>query len=262
MLDLEKNRELKKQNKIISLIPARAGSKGFPKKNIRLLAGYPLIAWSIIASKLSTKIERTIVSTDSQEFADIALFYGAEVPFLRPKEISKDDSLDIEYVKHALKWFQLHKGNQPEYLVILAPPTPLRDSKIIDEAIKKITQKPDATSLRSSYRSKESPCKHFQIKDGFYTGLCPEDTRPEYYNLPRQAFPPTYVPNGYVDIIKSHTISISGSLHGPRILPFITPEVGDIDQLQDFDFIEFLVIKRRSPIYEYLKENFPGGING
>ena len=80
----------------IGLIPARSGSKGVPKKNINLLAGYPLIAYSIIASILSSNIERTIVSTDSPEFAEIALFYGAEVPFLRPKEISGDKSLDIE----------------------------------------------------------------------------------------------------------------------------------------------------------------------
>lgn len=241
---------------IISIIPARSGSKGIPQKNIKLLADYPLIAYSIIASKLSSKIERTIVSTDSQEFAEIALSYGAEAPFLRPKEISRDNSLDIEYIKHALGWFQTHEGNQPEYLVILAPPTPLRDPILIDRAIEKIIQNKDATSLRSAYETRESPYKLFEIKDEFFVGMFPDDPRPEYYNLPRQAFPPVYHPNGYVDIIKSQTVMNLGGLHGPRILSFITPDVGELDRPEDFDFIEFVLSKQKHPVSEYLKKNF------
>lgn len=242
---------------IIGLIPARSGSKGIPKKNIKPLAGYPLIAYSIIAAKLASKIERTIVSTDSPEFAEIALAYGAEVPFLRPKEISKDNSLDIEYVKHALGWFQTHEGVQPEYLVILPPPAPLRDPVLIDKAIEKIMRNKEATSLRSAYETRESPYKLFGIKDDFYAGLFPDDPRPEYYNLPRQAFPPVYHPNGYVDIIKSQTVTNLGSLHGPRILSFITPDVGELDRPEDFDFIEFVLSQQKNPVYEYLKNNFP-----
>jgi CMP-N,N'-diacetyllegionaminic acid synthase len=241
---------------IVSIIPARSGSKGVSKKNIRLLAGYPLIAYSIIASKLTSKIERTLVSTNSQEFAEIALSYGAEVPFLRPEEISRDNSLDIEYVKHALEWFQNHEGNQPEYLVILPPPTPLRDPVLIDGAIEKIIHNPDATSLRSACETRESPYKLFEIRDDFYAGMFPNDPRPEYYNLPRQAFPPVYHPNGYVDIIKSQTVRNLGSLHGPRILSFITPDVGELDRPEDFDFIEFVLSKQKNPVHEYLKKNF------
>ncbi len=242
---------------IIGLIPARAGSKGIPKKNIKLLAGYPLIAYSIIASKLSSRIERTMVSTDSEEFAEIARSYGAEVPFLRPKEISTDKSLDIEYVKHALDWFQTNEGKQPEYIVMLPPPAPLRDPALIDKAIEKILHNKEATSLRSAYETRESPYKLFGIKDDFYAGLFPDDPRPEYYNLPRQTFPPVYHPNGYVDIIKSQTLANLGTLHGPKILSFITPDVGELDRPEDFEFIEFVLSKRTNPIYEYLKNNFP-----
>jgi len=242
---------------ILGLTPARSGSKGIPGKNIRLLAGYPLIAYSIIASRLSSKIERTIVSTDSKEFAEIALSYGAEVPFLRPEEISRDSSLDIEYVKHALAWFQTHEGHQPEYLVILPPPTPLRDPALVDQAVEKIIQNKEATSLRSACETRESPYKLFEIKDDFYAGMFPDDPRPEYYNLPRQAFPPVYHPNGYVDIVKSQTVMDTGSLHGPRILSFITPDVGELDRPEDFDFVEFVLSKQENPVYEYLKNNFP-----
>ena len=242
---------------ILGLIPARSGSKGVPQKNIKLIAAYPLIAYSIIASKLSSKIDRTIVSTDSQDFAEIALSYGAEVPFLRPKEISRDDSLDIEYVRHALEWFKTHEGNLPEYLVILSPPTPLRDPALIDKAIEKIIQNNNATSLRSATETRESPYKLFEIKDDFYVGMFPDDPRPEYYNLPRQAFPQVYHPNGYVDIIKNQTVMKSGSLHGPRILSFITPDVGELDRAEDFEFIEFVLTKQKNLVHKYLRNNFP-----
>ncbi len=247
--------------KIVSIIPARGGSKGVPKKNIKLLAGYPLIAYSIAASKLSSKIQRTIVSTDSQEFAEIALSYGAEVPFFRPKEISKDNSLDIEYITHALEWFQTHERYQAEYIVVLPPPTPLRDPVQIDTAIEKIIQNKNATSLRSAHETRESPYKLFEIKDNFFVGMFPDDPRPEYYNLPRQTFPPVYHPNGYVDIIKSETVKNFGSLHGPRILSFITPDVGELERPEDFEYIEFILGKKKNKIYEFLKNNFkPQGV--
>ena len=242
---------------ILGLIPARAGSKGIHKKNIKLLAGYPLIAYSIIASKLSSKINRTIVSTDSLEFAEIARYYGAEVPFLRPTEFAQDDSDAIDYVKHALEWCTTNENSHPEYLVLLCPPTPLRDPALVDEAIVKLLNCDKATSLRSAKETKESPYKLFTMKNGFYEGMFPDDPRPEYYNLPRQVFPPVYDPNGYVDIIKSRTIYETGSLSGSWILSFITPEGGDIDRIEDFEFVEFLLNRSKNPIYEYLKANYP-----
>jgi len=242
---------------ILGLIPARSGSRGVPGKNIKFLAGYPLMAYSIIASKLSARIERTIVSTDSQEFADVAKSYGAEVPFLRPPEISQSHSLDIEYVNHVLEWFKKQGGDQPEYITILPPVAPLRDPLLIDRAIDKLTQNKEATSLRSAFETRESPYKLFEIKDDYYAGLFPGDPRPEYYNLPRQAFPPVYHPNGYVDIIICQTVTNSGNLHGPRILSFITPDIGDLDRPEDFEFIEFALGRQKNPIYEYLRDNFP-----
>lgn len=246
----------KRKCKIIGVIPARGDSKGVPKKNIKLLGGYPLIAYSIIVSRFSSKIERTIVSTDSQEIADIALFYGAEVPFLRPKEFATDTSLDIEFVRHLLGWHENDEGYYPEYLVHLRPTTPLRDPDLIDQAIEKILHYKEATSLRSVHETKESPYKLFGIKDDFLQGLFPQDLRPEYYNLPRQAFPPVYHPNGYVDIIKSEVVINSGSLHGPKILSFITPIVGELDRLEDFEYIEFILGKEKNKIYKFLKNNF------
>ena len=242
--------------KIISLIPARSGSEGINNKNIFPLLEYPLIAYSIIASKMSKKINRTIVSTDSEIYYNIALRYGAEVPFLRPKQISKSDSLDIEYIQHCIEWLQEKEGFQPDYIVILAPTVPLRDPQLVDEAIQKIQKNNDATSLRSGHEIRESPYKLFGLKNEYFVGLFPDDPRKEYYNLPRQVFPPIYQPNSYVDIVKPDAIKNTNTLHGPNILSYLTPNVGEVDNLVDIDYIKYKLSKEFNPVYNYLKENY------
>ena len=118
----------------ICVIPARSGSKGIRDKNILNLRGHPLLAWSIEVAKKSNLIERTIVSTDSEEYKEIALSYGAEVPFLRPKELSQDNSTDLEFMKHLLMYLEENE-NLPKIIVHLRPTTPVRDYKIVDKAI-------------------------------------------------------------------------------------------------------------------------------
>ena len=241
---------------VIGLIPARGESKGVAKKNIRHLAGFPLIAYPIAASIMSNNVQRTIVSTDSEEIADLARRFGAEVPFMRPAEFAGDASPDMEFVRHALDWFKDNEGSYPELLVHLRPTTPLRDPSTIDRAVKHIRDSEGATSLRSVHEMPESPYKLFNINDGFLEGMYPDDPRPEYYNLPRQAFPPVYNPNGYVDILKSSTVLESGSLHGKRMLSFITPDAGEVDREEDLLFVEFRLKAYGCEIYEYLKKNY------
>ncbi|MCX6722174.1 MAG: acylneuraminate cytidylyltransferase family protein [Candidatus Staskawiczbacteria bacterium] len=241
---------------IIAIIPARGGSKGIPKKNIIDLGGYPLIAYSIAAAKMSKIISRVIVSTDSKEIAEIAKKYGAEVPFLRPQKLAGDNSPDVEFVQHALKWFKENENFQPEYLVHLRPTTPLRDPELIDQAIKKIIDSKKATSLRSAHELNESPHKFFEIKDGFFVGLFPEDQRSDYHNLPRQAFPKAYHPNGYVDVLKSESILKTGVLHGEKILPFVTPFIVELDAIEDLEYIKFDLSRGKYKIYDFLKNNY------
>lgn len=244
--------------KIYSIIPARGGSKGVPKKNIRLLEGYPLLAFSVIASKLSSKIERTIVSTDSQEIADIALFYGAEVPFLRPAEIAKDNSTDLELFQHAINWFRENEGIVPDFLVYLRPTTPLRTASEIGRAISFMQAAPDATSLRSAHELSEPPQKMLRINEkGFFEGFFPDDPRPEYYNLSRQLFPKAYHPNGYIDIIKTSIVQEANFLYGHYTLAFVTPFTVEVDNLEDFEYLEYQLSKNSNPIYEYLAKQFP-----
>jgi CMP-N,N'-diacetyllegionaminic acid synthase len=242
---------------ITAIIPARGGSKGIPHKNIIKIAGYPLIAYSIAAAKLSTMINRIIVSTDSEEIANIGKKYGAEVPFLRPSKFATDKSPDIEFIQHALSWFADNEHTVPDLLVHLRPTTPLRDPDVIDEAINQFIQKPQATCLRSAHEIRESPYKMFGVKRGYFVGLFPTDPRPEYYNLPRQSFPPVYQPDGYVDILKSKYIIKSGKLHGDKILAFVCEDTGELDRKEDVERVEYFLTKKHYKIYKYLKNNFP-----
>ncbi|PYR99017.1 MAG: cytidylyltransferase, partial [Acidobacteria bacterium] len=139
------------QSKVFALIPARGGSKGVPKKNIKLLGGYPLIAYSIAAAKLCPLVDRIVVSTDSEDIANISKKYGADVPFLRPAELATDSSPDRDFILHALAYFERQERNTPEYIVHLRPTTPLRDPALMAEAIECIRNNSEATSLRSAH---------------------------------------------------------------------------------------------------------------
>jgi N-acylneuraminate cytidylyltransferase len=221
------------KDEVIALIPARGGSKSVPRKNLRMFQGYPLIAYSIAAAKLSCQISRVIVSTDSEEIADVAKKYGAEVPFLRPAEYARDDSPDIEFVLHAIEWLSEHEGHVPEYIVHMRPTTPVRDRKTIDAAILKIKADTNATSLRSGSICAHPPYKWFkQGADGYLEPLFDGMTNDEV-NIPRQQFPNVYIPNGYVDILKTEFIVKNNLLHGDRMIGFSTQEIPDIDTEDD-----------------------------
>ena len=120
---------------MIAVIPARSGSKGVLDKNIKILDGKPLLAYSILSAKTIPLIKRVIVSTDSLKYAKIAKMYGAEVPFLRPKEISQDNSSDFDVFNHLIGWFRQNKENIPNIFVHLRPTTPLRERKVLIDAI-------------------------------------------------------------------------------------------------------------------------------
>jgi CMP-N-acetylneuraminic acid synthetase len=223
---------------ILCIIPARCGSKGIPKKNIKLLNGVPLIGYSIKSAKESEYINKIIISTDCEDIKSTAELFNVEVPFLRPKELANDTSLDIDYIKHTLQWLKKHKDYIPDMIVLLRPTTPLRDAKVIDEAIEKFTMNSYATSLRSSHKSPESPFKWFYKKDNYYTTLSDEYTLKDT-NRPRQSFDDVYIPNGYVDIIKLDTVIDLDDMYGDKILSFTTKLSYEIDTLEEFNYIEY-----------------------
>ena len=226
-----------------AIIPARSGSKGLPNKNDKLLAGKPLLAYSIAAANLAENIRRTIVSTDSQHYANIARKYGAEVPFLRPAEISGDFSSDYEFVIHALNWMKENEGYQPKYLVNLRPTTPLREPRYIDDAIKRIIQDDSATALRSVHEMSESTYKTFEIKEDYLNCVFTGSRDVEAAGRPRQEYKKTYEGNGYVDIIKSCYVTENYKVYGDRVIAYVTPRVYEADTFEDFDYLEYQVAK-------------------
>jgi len=226
-------------SKIMALIPARAGSKGVPDKNIRMLGGHPLIEWSIAACRQSAMIDRVVVSTDSQGYADMCMRFGAEVPFLRPAEISGDRSTDYEFVLHALEWFSA-RGEEPEYIVHIRPTTPFRSPQVIDAAINSFLHSSGASALRSVHEMPESAYKTFEVVDGRVLKKVGSDsTALDSANNARQQFPSTYSANGYVDVLSRDFIRNCGLLHGDRVMPFITPMVAEVDTEDDFAFLEY-----------------------
>lgn len=243
----------------MAIIPARGGSKGVPGKNIKSLHGFPLIAYSIMAARTCSSIDRVIVSTDCHHIAAVARAYGAEIPFMRPPELAGDRSPDRDFVIHALDWFRDHEGSEPDYLVHLRPTTPLREPEKIADGLGIMLGSKDATSLRSSHELPEPPQKMFTIRNGFYEGFFPDDPRPEYYNLPRQVFPKAYHPNGYIDILLTRHVRSNDSLHGTNILAFETPYTIEIDGPNDFDLLEFSIDRQGHPLYNQLCSAYPNG---
>ena len=212
-----------------------------------------MFAFSIAAAKLAG-IERVLVSTDSEEYASVAMRYKAEIPFMRPAEISSDQSTDFEFMRHAMDWIVEKENSAPEYWLHLRPTTPLRDPKILKDALELIQQHPEASSLRSGHEAPESPFKWFLKDDeGFFKGLR-EDLTPEKVNMPRQTFPKIYNPDGYVDIVRSSHVLHHTTLHGEKMLVFESPQCEEIDKQEDFEYLEYQFRKHGSQLQEYLKQ--------
>ena len=169
--------------KIITIIPARGGSKSLPKKNILSLNGKPLLCYSVDYSLRSELVTSTVVSTDSKEIADIAKSSGASVPFLRPSKYARDDTRDYPVIRHALDFFE-DQGQIFDFYVLLRPTSPLRPSGLIEKAFEILEDNIDATSVRSMARIKEHPYRVWrQNDDKSVCGFIKTEVEP--YNMQR-----------------------------------------------------------------------------
>lgn len=165
---------MRDQKRILAVIPARGGSKGLPGKNIRSLAGLPLIAHSIRLAKLCPAVSRVIVSTDSEEIASVAREHGAEIPFMRPKALACDDTPMWPVIRHALA--TLEDGiSQFEYVLLLDPTSPGRLPDDITHALQKIEQHPHADGVVGASQPEFNPIWHCVVeRDGFMADLFPD----------------------------------------------------------------------------------------
>lgn len=244
------------KDQVVALIPARGGSKGVPRKNIRLLGGYPLIAYSIAVCKLSKEIERVIISTDDEEIAEISRKFGAEVPFLRPEELAGDKSGDIGFVEHAINWLQDNEGGVPEYLAHIRPTTPLREPNKVDEAIRKIKNCRESTSLRSAHPAPESPLKWFVKSDKGTFEPFAEGISNDEANNGRAGFTDVFIPDGYIDVLKTEYIVSSGLLHGDMMLSYVSPFCTEVDTEEELEYLDYELNRKGSILYNYLEEKY------
>ena len=232
---------------ILCLILARGGSKGIPRKNIRNLLGKPLIAYTIACARQSDLIRRIIVSTEDQEIAEISRRYGADVPFMRPKELAEDLTPDLPVFQHALRWLREKEGYLPDLIVDLRPTGPLRRVQTVDAAIHAMLRHPEADSLRSVTRPAQTPYKMWRIgRDGYLEKLLDIEGVREPYNMPRQMLPEVFWQFGYIDIIRPRVILEEGMMSGRKILPFVVEEeYVEIDYEEDLKRAEALMASRK-----------------
>jgi N-acylneuraminate cytidylyltransferase len=220
-------------SKILAVIPARAGSKSLPNKNIKLLNDKPLLAYSIKYATDCKLISKTIVSTDSSKYAQVAKNYGASVPFLRPEKFAKDVSQDYDFMRHALDFYH-QSGVFYDILILLRPTSPLRPEGLIERGLELLENNPQATSIRSVTQVKEHPWRTWkENSDGSITGLVNEQTEP--YNLPRQQLPNIYFQTGDIELVRASTL-LAGSVTGNNVYPLIInhEQMIDIDTPDDF----------------------------
>src|SRR5512137_289767 len=229
---------------ILALIPARGGSKGIPRKNIRPFNGFPLIAWSIAAALQAETVTRTIVSTDDEEIASVARRWGAETPFLRPAEFARDQTTDLPVFEHALKWLAGQENYHPEVVVQLRPTSPIRPRECVDAAVRTLLAHPDADSVRGVVSAGQNPHKMWRLpqgENGPMKNLLAVPDLDEPYNAPRQVLPPVFWQTGHIDAIRTATI-LQGSMSGKTVYPLVIDSryTVDLDNLNDWAKAEWL----------------------
>jgi len=232
---------------ILALIPARGGSKGIPRKNIRDFAGCPLVAWSIAAGLKSELVTRVIVSTDDDEIATVSREFGAETPFLRPAEFAQDNTTDLPVFEHALEWLKENEGYVPYVVVQLRPTSPIRPRGLVDDAIRILLNHEDADCVRGVVAAGQNPHKMWRLPEGEngpMKNLLDVEGIAEPYNAPRQLLPPVYWQTGHIDAIRTSSILSKRSLTGDIIYPVIIDSryTVDIDNLGDWARYEHLVM--------------------
>ncbi len=239
----------------IALIPARAGSERVPLKNIRLLCGHPLIAYSIASARCSGIFSRIIVSTDSAEIAEIATYYGADAPFLRPSRFASSFSPDIEWIKHA---FSMLKEKYDSFSIV-RPTSPFRTDATIRRAWEQFISNREADSLRAVELCKQHPGKMWQIDGELMKPLLEQSHLEVAWHAGQyQALPKVYVQNSALEIAWSRVVSQYNTREGKKVAPFHTKdhEGFSIDYEDDWERAEYLIAAKRAALPVVEKKPF------
>lgn len=232
--------------KILAIIGARSGSKGVPNKNIRSFAGKPLLGWIILTARLSRHINKIMVCTDSPEYAVIAREYGAEVPYLQPKEISTDTSTDLDFMTYAIDWLEKNEGYRPDLIVHLYATNPLQRVEDIDACIEMIISDPEAHSATAIAEAREHPQKAVKMSpDGKHIITYITESGLDITPQQRQSYEKAYFRQGNVMVTRYDVLKNMRSLSGHKVRHHIIPKecALDIDSETDFLLAEQLIKK-------------------
>lgn len=222
---------------VIAIIPARAGSKGLPGKNIKPLCGKPLIAWSIEAGLASRYIDEVMVSTDSEEIAEVAREFGAAVPFLRPAVLASDTATTFDAVKHAIDYYVSEKRQQFDCIVLLEPTSPLRERSDLDQMIEKIA------SMDSDYDAIVSlggVHEHPSIMKRILGNQIEPYSKDLVMTTRRQDNDSAYFPYGVGYVVKTKTLLVEKTFYPRRTMHHMIKryQCYEIDDIYDFLAIE------------------------
>lgn len=227
--------------RVLGLIPARGGSKGVPRKNLKSLGGRPLLFYTARAALASQRLARTILSTDDPEIAALGREYGIEVPFLRPAELARDDSPTLPVAQHALRWMEEREGEAFDALCLLQPTNPLRRAKEIDECIALLEQSgADAVATVLPVPPEHNPhWVYFREPDGTLR-LSTGEAAP----IPRrQALPPAFHREGSVYVVRRDVLLERNSFYGDRFIGYeVSAERSvNIDTIEDWQRAEAIL---------------------
>lgn len=218
--------------RVLGIIPARGGSKGVPRKNIRELAGKPLLAWTVDAAKAS-RLSRVIISTEDDEIAAVAVKWGAEAAFMRPPELATDSARAIPVLQHAVRFCE-EAGENYDAVMMLQPTSPMRLAHDIDGAIAKMEADPASSAVISVVPVGEfHPARMKFLENDL---LIDPPFCEAYENQPRQELTPMYIRSGSIYLVRRDVLMVDGSLKGSRCLAQIMPRNRSVNIDSPFDF--------------------------
>ena len=235
---------------VVALIPSRGGSKRVPRKNVRVLGGHPLLAYSIAAARESGVFADVIVSTEDEKIARIAQYYGASVPFMRPAAFAGDGSPDIDWVTHALEFLRASKRSY-DCFSILRPSNPFRQASTIRRAWDTFKDATGADSLRAVEKCRQHPGKMWLIEGKRMRPLLSGGpSNPPWHSTPYERLPLVYVQNASLEIAWSRVVFEKHTIAGEEIVPFLTDayEGLDINYPQDWTLAEELVTTKAAAL--------------
>ena len=227
---------------ILAVIPARGGSQAVPGKNIRPLSGKPLLAYAIEEAHMSRHVTRTILSTDDEAIATVGRDYGVEIPFMRPPELAKNDTPSLSPHVHLLDWLRDNEDYDPDYTILLQPPSPFRTAQHIDDAIETFLSTPEAKSLVSITNADYHPHWMKVIDGSWLVPFMPDAPSASA----RQQLPDVYRPNGAIYIQSPETLRGPGAYYATPTLPFFMAREDslNIDDEYDFHLAELIMADR------------------